>query len=201
MRKYRRSEMRQLSSRLNMEYTEKDEWGLLNLLSDFRLFRRGYGKRITNVLSVRDSMLNSHFRIFDYKFVIGGGNSTRRISQTVFFVDSKELGLPVFSMKPENFFHKIGEKLGLHHDIDFVEYPTFSSQYLLKGEDEGLIRSTMSDDMLQFFTLEKYWSLEGMNYFFIFYKWNKILPVNEVQEMHKKGVEVFEMLKDSSFFP
>jgi hypothetical protein len=183
-----------------MEYTAKDEWGLLNMLTDFRLFKRGYGKRITNVLSIKDSMYDSQVRVFDYKFIVGGGNSTRRISQTVFLVDSKKLGLPHFSMKPENFFHKIGEKLGMQ-DIDFEEYPAFSDQYLLRGEDEGLIRSTMSPEMLQFFTLEKYWSLEGINYFFIFYKWNKILPVDQVQKMHKKGLEIFEMLKDSSFLP
>ncbi len=200
MRLYRKADMKQLSSKLKMEYSATDEWGLLNLLTDFRLFKRGYAKRISNVLSVKDSMMDSHLRIFDYKFVVGGGNSTRRISQTVFFVNSKKLGLPQFSMKPENFFHKIGAKLGMQ-DIDFEEYPTFSDQYLLRGADEGFIRSTMSPDLLQFFTLEKYWSLEGVNYFFIFYKWNKILPVDQVQQMHKKGVKIFEMLKDTSFFP
>ncbi|KAA3624525.1 MAG: hypothetical protein DWQ02_22955 [Bacteroidetes bacterium] len=197
---YRSTEMRQLASRLQMDYSAKDEWGILNLLTDFRLFRRGYGKRISNVISVKDSMMNSHMHIFDYKFTVGGGNSTRRIKQTVFFVDSKQLGLPHFSMRPEHFFHKIGQRLGMQ-DIDFVEYPTFSNQYLVKGDDEGLIRSVMSEDVLQFFTLEKYWSMEGMNYFFIFYRWNKILKVDQVRELHKKGLRVFEMLKDSSFFP
>jgi hypothetical protein len=200
MPKYRSAEIKQLASRLGMDYAAKDEWGILNLLTDFRLFRRGYSKRITNVLAVKDSMMDSHLRIFDYKFTIGGGNSRRRIRQTVFFVDSKELGLPHFSMRPENFFHRIGERLGMQ-DIDFVEYPSFSHQYLVKGEDEGLIRSVMSKDVLQFFTLERYWSVEGMNYYFIFYKWNKILPAEEVQELHKKGLRVFEMLKDASFFP
>jgi hypothetical protein len=103
-------------------------------------------------------------------------------------------------MQPENFFHKIGQKFGLQ-DIDFEEYPTFSNQYLLRGQDESLIRSTMSKDMLHFFTLEKYWSLEGMNYYFIFYKRNKILPIDQIQKLHKKGLQVFEMLQDASFFP
>ncbi len=65
MRQYRKTDMRQLSSKLNMEYSAKDEWGLLNLLTDFRLFKRGYGKRITNVLSHEDTMYESQLRIFD----------------------------------------------------------------------------------------------------------------------------------------
>lgn len=200
MRQYRSMDIKELAPQLRMDYAASDDWGLIHLLTDFRLFRRGYGKRITNVLSMKDSMLDFHLRIFDYKFVVGAGNSTRRISQTVFFVDSKKLGLPHFSMQPENFFHKIGQHFGLQ-DLDFEAYPAFSDQYLLRGEDESLIRSTMSKDMLHFFTLEKYWSLEGMNYYFIFYKWNKILPVDQVHQLHKKGLQLFEMLKDSSFFP
>ncbi|MCB0653138.1 MAG: hypothetical protein KDC85_17830 [Saprospiraceae bacterium] len=200
MRQYRNTDIEELAPQLRMDYAAKDDWGLIHLLTDFRLFRRGYGKRITNVLSMKDSMLDFHLRIFDYKFVVGAGNSTRRISQTVFFVDSKKLGLPHFSMQPEIFFHKIGQHFGLQ-DLDFEAYPAFSDQYLLRGEDESLIRSTMSKDMLQFFTLEKYWSLEGMNYYFIFYKWNKILPVDQVYQLHKKGLQLFEMLKDASFFP
>ena len=199
MRQYRNTDIEELAPQLRMDYAAKDDWGLIHLLTDFRLFRRGYGKRITNVLSMKDSMLDFHLRIFDYKFVVGAGNSTRRISQTVFFVDSKKLGLPHFSMQPEIFFHKIGQHFGLQ-DLDFEGYPAFSDQYLLRGEDESLIRSTMSKDMLQFFTLEKYWSLEGMNYYFIFYKWNKILPVDQVYQLHKKGLQLFEMLKDASFF-
>ena len=195
MNKYRSVEMKAMASNLDMEYTAKDEWGVLNLLTDFRLFRRGYAKRVKNILVSKDEEFDSIFRIFDYHFVVGAGNSTRRLRQTVFFIDSKQLGLPHFWMKPEHFLHKIGEKFGMQ-DIDFEAYPTFSNQYLLKGNDESFIRSVIDEEILHFFTFEKNWSLEGINYFMVFYKWNKLLTPKEIQELHRKGMQIFDMFKD-----
>ena len=133
------------------------------------------------------------FRVFDYSYVIGAGNNTRRINQTVFFVHSKELNLPQLLMKPEHFFHRIGEWLGMQ-DIDFEEYPKFSRQYLLQGEDEEWIRASMPDELLRFFTIEKKWTLEGLNYYLIFYRRNRLLPPKQVRQFYHRGLETCKML-------
>lgn len=183
-----------------MEYSPKDEWGLKTLLKDFKLFRRGGRKRIRNLLHKQSGLHQLDTRIFDYQFTISTGNSSRTFKQTVFFVESKELGLPQFWMKPESFFHRVGAYLGFE-DIDFEEYPKFSENYYLKGEDEEYIRGTLNDEFLKFFSVEKKWYLEGLNYYMIFYRFNKVLSPQEVKQLHDKGLNLVEMLKQEPFQP
>ena len=88
----------------------------------------------------------SDINVFDYRFTISTGKTSVTKEQTVFFMNSKELGLPDFYMKPEHFLHKIAAFLGFE-DIDFEEFPGFSDQYHLKGEDEHYIRAVMGEDV------------------------------------------------------
>ena len=196
----RQQQFERLAYQLDMEYSPKDEWGLKTLLKDFKLFRRGGRKRIKNLLHPQSELHQLDTRIFDYQFTISTGNSSRTFKQTVFFVESKSLGLPQFWMKPESFFHKVGAFLGFE-DIDFEEYPKFSENYYLKGEDEEYIRSTLNDEFLKFFSVEKKWYLEGLNYYMIFYRFNDLLPPHEVKNLHEKGLQLAEMLKQEPFLP
>ncbi len=179
---------------LGMKFSPKDEWGLINYLGDFKLFRRGFGKRISNIMHRQDNMLNLNVNIFDYRYTISTGKSARVFKQTVFFVQSRSLGLPHFFMRPENLFHRIGELLGMQ-DIDFEEFPTFSQNYLLRGDDEDYIRASVNEPFLRFFSLEKNWYLEGVNYYLIFYRRNRRLEPEKIKEFYQKGMKIYEMLQ------
>lgn len=185
--------MRKVAYDLDMKYQEKDEWGLLGMLKGFKLFRRGMGKKITNILYRQEALMQMETRIFDYTYKVSTGKTSRIFRQTVFFVESKALGLPEFLMKPENFFHKIGTFLGMQ-DIDFEEYPEFSDQYLLRGEDEDFIRATMTDSVLKYFTVEKEWCVEGVNYFLVLYQNDVLLPANRIKDLYQKGMEIANLL-------
>lgn len=190
----RSTEIEQLAYQLDMQFYPTDEWGMLNLIKDFRLCKRGRRKRISNIMMRTDTMLDDKISIFDYHYTVNAGKHAKRHKQTVLFIQSKQLGLPQFSMKPENFLHTIGAWLGFE-DIDFENYPEFSENYYLKGEDEDYIRYSLNDQFLKYFTIEKDWSLEGVNYYMLFYKKDKILKPREVKELHHRGMKVYEMLK------
>lgn len=194
MAKQRTQALEQVAFDLNMHFQPQDEWGALELLRDFKLFRPGGHKRITNMMRKKDGMLDMEASIFDYQYTISTGKSSHTYKQTVFFMQSKKLGLPEFWMKPENIFHKLGEWLHLSKDIDFEAFPQFSDQYFLKGPDEDYIRASMNDQILKFFTVEKDWSLEGCNYYLIFYRSNKLLPPDIIKDFYKKGMKICEML-------
>ena len=147
--------MSQVAEKLDMDFYPEDNSGMIDYLEGFRIFSQGRRKSVKNLLIKVDPETGLDTRIFDYRFVIGGGNSTRAIKQTIFYLHSKEISLPNFLMKPEHFFHKIGDFLGAKGDIDFEEFPDFSKQYYLEGDDELDVRSTFSNDMLHFFTIEK----------------------------------------------
>ncbi len=186
--------LKKVAHRLGMDFNPEDEWGHLTLLKDFKLFRRGGRKRIRNIMQRKSALHDMDIRVFDYSFKVSSGNHSRTFRQTVFFVESKMLGLPQLLMKPETFFHRVAAFLGFE-DIDFEEYPKFSDKYHLTGEDEDYIRSSLNDEFLKFFSLENGWHLEGLNYYFILYKFNKIIPPTHIEQFHHKGLKIVEMLE------
>lgn len=188
--------LKQVAYKLDMDYTPSDEWGLVPQLQDFKLFKKGYGRRVRHVLTRQEALMESKIHIFDYRYLMWAGKSSRRIEQTVFFLESRQLGLPEFYMQPELFFHRVGELLGLTDDIDFEGHIDFSHNYRLKGEEEGYIRHAFKDDLLRFFAIEKGWSMEGLGFYLVFYKKNKILKPSLVHNLYKKGMGVYQKLAD-----
>ncbi len=190
----RSRQLENVAHQLGMRYEAEDEWGLHTMLKDFQLFSKGRRPRITNMIWRQDGLLQLETRIFDYRYTVSTGKSSRVFKQTVFFVQSKKLALPQFLLKPEHFFHKLGQWLGLQQDIDFERYPRFSEQYLLRGDDEGYIRASFPEEAMQFFTIEKNWTLEGINYYLIFYRKNYLMPPSRIVNFYKKGMHIHQML-------
>ncbi|MCP3930605.1 MAG: hypothetical protein GY705_16065 [Bacteroidetes bacterium] len=191
----RRSKLEKLAYELEMEFFPKDEWGDLKLLDDFSLFRKGHSKRIRNLMKKQDAWMKLKLSIFDYRYIISTGKSSTPYTQTVFFVQSKHLALPQLWMKPENIFHKLATMLGMQ-DIDFEEHPEFSAQYLLQSEDEDRTRHLIGGDVARFFTVERNWRLEGVGYFLIFYRKNKVLEPHQIKNFYEKGMQLHNLLKE-----
>lgn len=180
---------------LQMDFEEKDEYGMIALLRDFQLFKQGGSKKITNILTKKTGLLEEKISIFDYKYTISTGKSARTFQQTVFFIQSKKLAMPEMLMKPEHFFHRVGQWLGMQ-DIDFEEHPGFSSNYLLQGEDEARIRRTMGNEhIMRFFTVEKDWTLESIGYFMILYLHDKLIAPDHIKRLYAKGMSLYEQFK------
>ena len=194
----RNNEMQSCAADLGLEYQAADDFGLLSYLKDFKLFDKGYAKKVRHIMRPEQSIDDDQYCIFDYQYTKSYGKSSKTHHQTVFFMNSKKLGLPEFYMRPEGFLLKVGQYLGINEDIDFSANPEFSDQYYLKGDDEEMIRKTYNEDVLYYFTIQKNWSLEGLNYYMIFYRAaerDDRLPVEYIKDFHHKGIEVFELLK------
>lgn len=194
-KKERTEALRSAAFELDMKFEEKDEYGMIALLRDFKLFRRGSRKTISNILTKSSSLLEEKINVMDYRYTVQSNNSSRTIHQTVFFIQSKQLAMPQMLLKPEHFFHKIGAWLGMQ-DIDFEEHPEFSSAYLLQGEDEERIRRTMSNEaIVRFFTVEKNWCLESIGFFMILYQERKLIAASHLKTLYAKGMQLYEQLK------
>lgn len=188
----RGNQYQSLCDDLNLEYTATDQQGVHQQLQDFRLFRRGTRGRIRHVISREDPLMESKVHVFDYRYLKFAGKHTRRIEQTVFFLESRKLGLAEFYMKPEHFFHRVGNLLGLPNDIDFEAHADFSYNYHLTGENESYIRHTFKDEVLRFFAIEKGWSMEGLGYYLVLYKKGKVLDPKTITQLYRKGRSVYE---------
>ncbi len=190
----RHEQYQRTAHRLKLDYAPDDQWGILQQLQDFRLFRRGFRGRIRHVISQENGLMESKVHVFDYRYLKWMGKHTKRVQQTVFFLESRKLGLPEFYMHPERFFHRIGESLGLTDDIDFEESPRFSHNYRLTGEDEEYIRHYFQEPVLRYFAVEKGWSLEGLGYYLVLYKHGKLLSGDTISNLYRKGLQVYERL-------
>lgn len=191
----RHKQLQQVAAKLGMEYHAEDDYNLPSHLSDFRLFRKGSSKRAYHILRKQDELMAYDIRIFDYRYLRYTGKSMRRHEQTVFFLHSTQLGLPEIWMQPETIFHKIGELVGME-DIDFLRHPKFSGQYRLTGDDEVFIRHHFTDEVLNYFTLEKGWSMEGVGYFLVLYKKDRVFSPEEIGRFYRQGMKIFKMLSD-----
>ncbi|MBC7884430.1 MAG: hypothetical protein H7X99_03085 [Saprospiraceae bacterium] len=179
-----------------MQYLDSDEFGMKALLKYFKLFEHGSGT-IRNLSQFKASSMDSEINLFDYKYTISTGKTAHTFDQTVFFVNSKLLGLPEFIMKPEHFGHKIAAYLGWE-DIDFEQYQTFSDKYHLLGEDDAFIRHAFDGEILKFFSKTSGWTVEAANYYLIFYSHSSLVPENILADFYRLGMGVFDLFKEEN---
>lgn len=185
--------LRQMAGYLGMEFMESDEWGLRALLRDFELFQKGGRRRLTNIMTKTLGLLEEKITICDYQYTISTGKSSSTHYQTVFFVQSKALGLPEMLIYPENFFHKIGSLFGMQ-DIDFEEWPEFSHEFLVQGDEWG-VRRLMDEGLAKFFLVERHWCLESLGYYLVFYRRSALVKPEAIKVLYAKGMSLYEHLK------
>jgi len=197
-RNRRAEELEHLAGNLKMDFDRKDSMGLVNYLKDFKLYSKGQRRRISNILRKSDACGELKTWVFDYRYTISTGKASQTYRQTVFFVQTKELGLPGFYLRPEHFFHRVGSWFGID-DIDFEMDPEFSGKYYLTGSEQGIIRETFTEPIRAFFRVNKKWHVEGLNYFLIIYRPNKTIPPNEIKLFYQKGMEIYGLMKQGGF--
>jgi hypothetical protein len=131
--------------------------------------------------------------VFDYRYVTGGGNSQRTHRQTVFYVTGDALRLPSFSLRPENFLHRIGELFGFR-DIDFERRPEFSRLFLLRGEEEEAIRKAFGDGVLRFFEERPGTCATGGVSELLFWRPGSFVAPDALEELIHDGEDLFARL-------
>ncbi len=192
----RKETYKNICAREGLKFLDNDEFGTIALLKCFQLFKYGAGK-IRNLCQIKSGSLDQEVNLFDYRYTISTGKATATFDQTVFFINSKSLGLPIFRMTPEYIGYKIAAYLGWD-DIDFEQYPVFSDKYYLKGDDEDFIRSAFDDNILKFFSKTSGWTIEAANYYLIFYSKNKLVPENTLAEFYKLGMGIYDLFKEKT---
>lgn len=191
------SELEACAKSLQWNFNREDETGLIKLMLDFKLFKRGHRKKICPII-IMDKGDLEYTCVFDYSYTISTNNSSKTYRQTVYFRYSKALALPHFVMVPEKWYHRVGTYFGMQ-DIDFAEYPVFSKNYLLQGSDEDYIRHHFDHPtMVRFFDKQDFYSMEGMNYLLILYIDNVLLPQEQVLQLVRIGNTLHNYLADKT---
>lgn len=118
---------------------ERERHGAQDALAEaFAIFRQGRNRRWR--WTINGSMGSRPFTAFEYSYVTGGGNSNQRHRFAMILWEAPEAQLPRFSLVPEGFFQRLGQRFGVK-DFDFDEDPEFSRAYQLQGDEEAAVRA------------------------------------------------------------
>ena len=167
---------------------------MLQQLSRFKLFDRGYSKKIENVISGDAGEVA--ISIFDYRYTTGSGKNKNTHRQSVISLSSPQLHCPDLRVRPENFFDRFGSALGFQ-DIDFEEFPKFSQLFVLQGDHEEQIRSFLKPPVIEWMENKPGISLEAVGQTLFFYRPRKRIKPEEIKDSLAEAYEIFGLLVDA----
>jgi hypothetical protein len=144
----RTAALRALAERLGWSFREEAGVEVIPDAERFELFTQGHTRKVRNFMA--GSVDGVKAAVFDYAYTTGGGKNQTTWQQTVACVHTREMDLPLFSLRPETFFHRIGQLFG-YQDIDLERRPVFSDAYLLRGTDEAAVRAAFAPMVTEFF--------------------------------------------------
>ena len=190
--KRRTEQLREVAAEMSFEFLMNDS-DLLARLAGFPLFSQGRSRRMGNVLNGASS--DTDVSIFDYSYTTGSGKNSTTFRQTVICFRSERLSLPKFELRPERWYHKIGSLVGFE-DIDFADYPRFSKQYLLRGEDEASIRDIFTARVIEYFEGQEGLCVEGSGDRLTVYRAGKRVKPQQIRDFLETGFGVYTVLVD-----
>jgi hypothetical protein len=176
-----------LAARLGWGFREQVPFDALPDLERFELFRPGHSKKLSNLMTSPAGELRAV--VFDYAYTVSAGNSTHTRRQTVFFATGDMLALPSFSLRPENFFHRVGAMFG-YQDIDLERRPEFSRMYLLRGEAEDRVREVFGDGVVDFFERRPQCCAAGLRRELLYWRTSRLAPPAEIEVLIRDGHEL-----------
>jgi hypothetical protein len=187
-----------IAGKTNMNFLNKDEYGLINYFKDFKVCRNGASHSIRNLTVSKGDPIEGQHGFFDYRYVIYAGNTTIIMDQTVFFIIDKQVMIPNFYLFPEAWHHKISKWFG-SQDINLARYPEFSKSYMLQSEDEEFTRKLFdNEELILYFEDHEGGSFEATGYYLIMYKPGKLREVDAIEEMVDSGLWLNEILRKRS---
>lgn len=190
--KKRTEHLKKLAEEMGLSFYPKGQPGTISELGGFELFSQGHGKKFSNVLHGETNEVR--LGIFDYQYTTGSGKNAHTWKQTVAYLQSPELTLPQFTIRPESIFHKIGSVFG-YRDIDFEAHPRFSRHYLLRGRNEEAVRAVLRDEVLGFFEERKGVIAEADGQRLVFYRASKRVKPQEMRSLLEEGLTLYALLK------
>jgi hypothetical protein len=181
------------AAQLGWSFSAAAPMNMIAGLDGFPLFNQGHGKKIKNFMYGQAGGVKA--AVFYYIYTVGGGKNSHTYFQSVVYLEPANLNLPFFSLRPENFLHKMLGAFG-YQDIDFGQRPEFSKNYLLRGQNEMSIRQAFNDRVLAFY--ESYAGTctdAGGNQLFVFRSGHRLEP-QEIQGYVGVGLQLISLLQE-----
>jgi hypothetical protein len=181
--------MRLAASRLGWGYREEVPLDVVPDLGRFELFGRGTSRQLRHLMTSPAD--ETRAVVFEYSYTVSSGKSTQTYRQTVFYATSDGLALPSFSLRPENFFHRVAAAFG-YQDIDLEGHPEFSRLFLLRGDDEAAVRVAFNDRVAAFFERRPGMCAAGCGRELLYWRPGRRVAPEALREFIGEGYELAE---------
>ena len=187
--------MKAAADALGFEFHPAPDPAVLDDVRGLHLFAQGRRPRLRSMMwgTTRDLGV----AVFDYAYTVGSGKNQHTHSQTVVRFLAAGLALPAFALRPESFWHKVGQ-LFAGPDIDFDTHPKFSGQYLLKAKDEAAVRDLFREDVLDYFEDSPGLSVEAAGSRVVFYRADTRVEPAAVRALLEHGFEVLALFRPAA---
>lgn len=189
--KKRTEQIRLFAEQIGIPFFPKTDSAEVSQLPNLELFTQGRSRQVLNLL--RGETRSVQLSLFDYQYVTGSGKNATTHKTTALLIRSPSLMLPRFTLKPENFFHRIGTFFGLK-DINFEEYPEFSRKYLLKGKNEEAVRALFVPSRLEFFEGTNGTYVEGDGDQLVFCRPGERVDPDKLRSFLEEGFAIYSQL-------
>ncbi|MFK7769915.1 MAG: hypothetical protein AB8B55_22095 [Mariniblastus sp.] len=193
--KKRREGLMAAAEEMGLTFFKDGDPALLNRLSSFKLFNKGRGRKMRNLIQGDSGEVA--IAIFDYQYTVGSGKNSKTHRQSIVALQSSELVCPDFTIRPESFFDMVGSALGFQ-DIDFETHPQFSKLFVLQGSSEEAVRKYFTPALLEFFEARAGISVEAQAGALFFYRTNKRIKFDEIKDNLAEAYEVFGVMVDNT---
>ncbi len=191
--KERTAKIGQLATSMGLEFRPLGDLELSQRLGILQLFKLGHSRKLTNLLTGETD--ECRISIFDYRYTTGGGKSSHTTQLTIAALESKRLRIPAFTLRPENFFDKIGGLLGLQ-DIDFADNLEFSKTFVLKSAEEEKTRELFNRELQDFFLEREGCCVEAFPGIMVYYIPRSRRKPEEFPSLLEEAYQVFGVIVD-----
>ena len=178
---------------LGLDFQPDGDQELQSQFAGFDLAQKGRGRTLTNVCTGGTDEVR--LWIFDYRFVTGYGKNRRVRSQTVTALESGQLRLPEFHLRPEEVIDRVSQLVGLR-DINFEQHHRFSSQFVLQSKVSDETHEFFDNDLLDFFADRPGISIETRPQLFIIYQSRKLATPHDFRKVFEDGFTYFMALRE-----
>lgn len=189
----RTAAMRAVATSMGFNFVASD-FDFIRTVKAFPLFTHGRRTKGKNI--IRGNANGVDVTILDYQYTTGSGKNSHTWKQTIMMFKSGALRLPCFALRPESLFAKIGQVFG-YQDIDFASNPSFSRQYLLRGEPEEEIRRVFNGNVLSFLEKRSGLSVEGDEDGLLFYRVARLVAPDRIKPLLEEGFGLFSLLRST----
>ncbi len=187
-----------VASKLGLKAFDRNRSVLPKSILNFPLLKEGSGRRILNIM--QGEIHGVHSTLFDVRHTLGRGKEKTETMQTAICMQSKDLRLPEFILRPKEWTEEVSTKKGFVEVSLSKDYPAIDECYSLKAKDVEAVRGLLSDDIVDRFTKLRGLAVEAEGSYLLFYRPDQLRRPEDLGAFMSNGYKILGVFEDAFYW-